>query len=137
MVSKKDLSDLMNRIVASSTYIPTTADLEWTKGAIKDIGIWATPSCGCVIIFEHEKMIFHLAFNGSPTEGQLLGFAKIRTNLIALGYNESRKYVIPDTVTVEDVSEKMGLSQEKFDQDNQKNEHKYERLLEQWKDSRF
>ena len=137
MVSKKDLSDLMNRIVTSSTYIPTTADLEWTKGTIKDIGIWATPRGGCVIIFEHKKMIFHLAFNGSPTEGQLLNYAKIRTNLIMLGYNESRKFVIPDTVTVEDVAKKMGLSQEGFDRGTQKHEEKNARLLDEWKESQF
>jgi hypothetical protein len=137
MVSKKDISNLMNKIVSSSTYVPSTADLDWTKSAIKNLRIWATPKSGCVVIFEHKKMIFHLAFNGSPTEIQLLNYSKIRSNLIMLGYNESRKYVIPDTTTAEDVIKKMGISKEAFERSTQMNSKKFAQLQDNWRKSQF
>jgi len=130
MVSEKDLSVLMNNIVASSNYIPTTADLKWTRDTISGTTVWASPAAGYILFFDHGKKVFHLALNGSPTEDQLLKFAKTRANLIMLGYREGRKDVIADTVTVEDIAEKIGLEGNIIYESE-----KIDRLLDDWKNS--
>ncbi|MEC9146798.1 MAG: hypothetical protein VX660_03605, partial [Candidatus Thermoplasmatota archaeon] len=80
----------------------------------------------------HGKKVYYLALNGSPTEDQLLKFAKVRANLIMLGYHEGSKHVIADTVTVEDIAEKIGLEGNPIYESE-----KMDRLLDEWKNSQF
>ena len=116
--SDNGISDLINEIIASSDYAPTSADLEWTRGAVehmkKNNTHWATPGAGCIIIFDHENSIFTVGMNGAPSIDEILNFARIRTNLIVLGFSEELLYVIPDTTSTDDILRKAGNSQEQI-----------------------
>ncbi len=103
MSSENDISDMINEIVNSSDYIPTMADLDWTRQAIQTIKAWMVPSAGCIFYINRENMFFDAAINGSPTTQQLLAYAKVRMNLIVLGFRENNKFVIPNTSSVEEI----------------------------------
>ena len=114
----KEISDLMNEIIASLDYVPAAADLEWTRNALdymrQNDTHWATPGAGCIILFDHEKMNFSVGMNGAPTMDELHNFARIRANLLLLGYRVDQKHVIPDTASTDDILRKAGNSQEQI-----------------------
>ena len=116
--SEKGISDLMKEIITSSDYVPTSADLDWTSGAVEHMKRnsihWATPGAGCIIIFDHENLSFTVGMNGAPSFDELQNFARIRTNLIVLGFSEEQIYLIPDTTSTDDILRKAGNSQEQI-----------------------
>ena len=52
--------------------------------------------------------------NGAPSFDELQNFARIRTNLIVLGFSEEQIYLIPDTTSTDDILRKAGNSQEQI-----------------------
>ena len=112
--SETEIMEMIKRIVNSNDYVPTSADLHWTRNAIESLKgkVWVVPSAGCMIICNHEIMAFDLIMNGSPTEMEITNFAKIRVNLQVLGYSDGNMTLAPDTKAVEDIHRFVGGTEE-------------------------
>ena len=114
-MSEKDRVELLNiisEIINSCDYIPSSDDIEWTRNAITRVKGWLVPSAGCLITCNHELMSFDVIFNVDIDANHIYNFAKIRINLLALGYSDGRLIVDPDSNSVEDIHRKFGASEE-------------------------
>jgi len=121
-LSEKDATELLNiisEIINSCDYIPSSDDIEWTRKAITRVKGWLVPSAGCLITCNHELMSFDVIFT-TPNNSQVFAnninnFAKIRINLLVLGYSDGRLTIDPDSDSVEDIHRKFGASEEDID----------------------
>ena len=85
------------------SYVPSEQDLAWTKNHIQNKPIWAVPSVGCVLIFDHNNMFFDTWMKSEPNDEETVYFQSIESNLLALGYSERRASIIGGTKSVEEV----------------------------------
>jgi len=84
-------------------YVPSKEDLVWTKKHIENKRLWAVPSVGCVLIFDHNNMFFEIWMKSEPSEEETTRFQTIESNLLALGYSERGASIIQGTTNVEEV----------------------------------
>ena len=85
------------------SYVPSDDDLAWTKNHIENKRLWAVPSIGCVLIFDHNNMFFDTWMKSEPTDEETVRFQSIESNLLALGYSERRASIIGGAKNVEEV----------------------------------
>ena len=114
-MSEKDRVELLNiisEIINSCDYIPSSDDIEWTRNAITRVKGWLVPSAGCLITCNHELMSFDVIFNVAIDANHIYNFAKIRINLLTLGYSDGILIVDPDSNSVENIHRKFGASEE-------------------------
>ena len=114
-MSEKDRVELLNiisEIINSCDYIPSSDDIEWTRNTITRVKGWLVPRAGCLITCNHELMSFDVIFNVAIDANHIYNFAKIRINLLALGYSDGMLIVDPDSNSVEDIHRKFGASEE-------------------------
>ena len=65
--------------------------------------MWAVPSVGCVLIFDHNNMFFDTWMKSEPSDEETIRFQSIESNLLALGYSERKASIIQGTNNVEEV----------------------------------
>ena len=85
------------------SYVPSNEDLVWTKNHIENKRLWAVPSIGCVLIFDHNNMFFDTWMKSEPTDEETVRFQSIESNLLALGYSERRASIFGGAKNVEEV----------------------------------
>jgi len=85
------------------TYVPSKEDLIWTKNHIKNKRMWAVPSVGCVLIFDHNNVFFDTWMKSEPSDEETIRYQSIESNLLALGYSERKVSIMRGAHNVEDV----------------------------------
>ena len=85
------------------TYVPSKEDLVWTKNHIKNKRMWAVPSVGCVLIFDHNHVFFDTWMKSEPNDEETIRYQSIESNLLALGYSERKVSIMRGAHNVEDV----------------------------------
>ena len=85
------------------TYIPTTADIEWTRKAIEGKRAWTVPSAGSVLEFDHSTMVFTTFMKMDPNPPEIDLFERVCLNLAALGFREEKRIMCEGADTVDDI----------------------------------
>ena len=77
------------------TYIPTAQDLSWTLQNIDQKKSWGIPSAGSIYFFDHVNYQFKVYTITEKDEKEMNYFTSTYTNLLLLGYTESKRILCP------------------------------------------
>jgi len=82
---------------------PSKGDLEWTQSTIEGRVVWAIPSVGCVLLFDHTARDYKLFMKAEHNELELVNLERIESTLVELGYSQGEAHLVGGAQTAVDV----------------------------------